>query len=166
MSIDTSTEAVEARCQHLDHVAHDRRSADAALLRALAAERDAAYAVAVKPLTFSDEGFAHNGLGTMYRITWHNDPAIGWVLYRHEGSSKTGLGAHEDRDQLVDLANQDNQRRILSALSPQPPVTQEQAARVLLADPEVVQNLAMGGLDGGTYGISQVLECIAGGGHE
>lgn len=44
MSIDTSTDAVEARCQHLDHVAHDRKSADAALMRALAAERDAAHA--------------------------------------------------------------------------------------------------------------------------
>lgn len=43
-SIDTSTDAVEARCQHLDHVAHDRKSADAALMRALAAERDAAHA--------------------------------------------------------------------------------------------------------------------------
>lgn len=38
---DTSTAAVEARCQHLDHVAHDRRSADAALMRALAADRGA-----------------------------------------------------------------------------------------------------------------------------
>ncbi|UWQ30208.1 hypothetical protein [Leisingera sp. M523] len=38
---DTSTAAVEARCQHLDYVAHDRNSQDAALMRALAAERDA-----------------------------------------------------------------------------------------------------------------------------
>ena len=37
---DTSTAAVEARCQHLDHVAHDRKSADAVLMRALAAQRD------------------------------------------------------------------------------------------------------------------------------
>ncbi|KIC39390.1 hypothetical protein [Leisingera sp. ANG-M7] len=42
MSIDTSTAAVEARCQHLDHVAHDRECPDAALMRALVAERDAA----------------------------------------------------------------------------------------------------------------------------
>ena len=40
-SIDTSTAAVEARCQHLDHVAHDREYPDAALMRALVAERDA-----------------------------------------------------------------------------------------------------------------------------
>lgn len=38
--VDTSTEAVEARCQHLDHCATGGRSEDAALMRALAAERD------------------------------------------------------------------------------------------------------------------------------
>lgn len=43
-SIDTSTAAVEARCHHLDHVAHDRKSADAAVMRALMAERDASQA--------------------------------------------------------------------------------------------------------------------------
>ena len=83
-------------------------------------------AVAVKPLTFSDEGFAHNGLGTMYRITWHNDPEVGWLLYRHEGSIKTGLRAHEDREQLEKLATEDNERRILSALSPHPPLSPQE----------------------------------------
>ncbi|MDC0657089.1 hypothetical protein N6L27_03670 [Leisingera sp. SS27] len=42
MTIDTSAEAVEARCQHLDHCSHDGKSEDAALMRALASERDEA----------------------------------------------------------------------------------------------------------------------------
>jgi hypothetical protein len=89
-------------------------------VKELEARADLPAAVTVKPLTFSSEGFAHNGLGTMYRITFHNDATVGWILKRHEGSSETGLGYNEDRDELERLANADNKNRILSAINVTP----------------------------------------------
>lgn len=57
-STDTSTAAVEARCQHLDHCAHDRKSADAELMRALVAERDDALAALDAEKFANAQGFS------------------------------------------------------------------------------------------------------------
>lgn len=53
----------------------------------------------VKPLIWREDAgdeLAHNGLGWLYRITWANDPEVGFLLYRHESSGKTRLDATTD----------------------------------------------------------------------
>ena len=73
----------------------------------------------VKPLIWREDAgdeLAHNGLGWLYRITWANDPEVGFLLYRHESSGKTRLGAHSDPEELKKLADADNSEAILSAL--------------------------------------------------
>lgn len=81
----------------------------------------------VKPLEFSDEGYAYSGLGSMYHITFHNDLSKGWILFRWEAGEQTRIGRHEDYDELIKIADKDNRDRILSALTTAP-VTPQQAA--------------------------------------
>ena len=74
----------------------------------------------LRALSFSTEGFAHTGLGTFYHIGPPDNGSVGYVLYRYEGSSKTGLGWHERREELEKVAMADHVRRIFLAYESPP----------------------------------------------
>lgn len=68
----------------------------------------------VKPLEWMDCGAARNGLGTIYAV---DGTVPNLILRRYEDLNDTVLATSESLEGLREIANRDNEKRILSALN-------------------------------------------------
>ncbi|MDC0657090.1 hypothetical protein N6L27_03675 [Leisingera sp. SS27] len=121
-------------------------------------------AVAVKPLQWEP------GI-----VDWARPlPGMKYVACSSEGGKWSWWLEGEDRTHAVQRqvceneaaakaeAQKDFDQRII-AHSPQPPLSPQEAAMVLLDDASAVERLAMAGASAGRHGIATVLRAIAGG---
>ncbi len=147
------------------------------LLQSLAAERDAAHAAgrkealeegraapagAVKPLEW--DGRRTTGVMFQYRIHVGYGLSDGFFALTLSGST---IGEYSSEEDAKAAADADYERRILSALSPQPPLSPQEAAKVLMGMDQETRMKAWRSVSGapGDFGkwFAQALRAIAGG---